>query len=463
MITRKLSDIARMAEGSLPELFGEVDIQGIAVHPDEVRPGCLYIPLPAGQEDKRELALAAVRRGASAMLLQAGHMEEYPGQIPSIVVEDVKAALLKLAAAYRKELPVRTIAVAGSDGKTTTRDVLATVLATTYKTFQSEGGSRSPMADLACSILRMDETMEMAVFELQWNEHEELAEQARLIGPEAAIITNVGETQLKLLGTRRDVALATMKVAEGLLPGALLVYNGEEPLLEEVLAEIDKPEGLLTYRFGSGEGADIYPIAIMNELEGTCFKTNLPTGSYIRMPLLGLHNIMNALAAAAMSKYMGVCDPELVTGMNSLERSYSRLVPMLTRSGAVIFNDSQSATPTSMKAAIGLLKELTGYERKIVVLGDMTDLGPDEVRYHKEIGALLTAPDIYKVFTYGTLARHIASEAGKGQPPGRVKWFQEKAELIDAVAAEANLKDAILVKGSRMLGLDELVEVLTGV
>ncbi len=463
MITRKLSDIARMAEGSVPDLFGEVEIKGVALHPEEVRPGCLYIPLSEDQGDKLELAEEAVRRGAAAMLRQAGHIEEYPGQIPSICVEDAKTALLKLAAAYRKELPARAIAVTGSDGKSTTRDVLATMLATTYKTFQTEGGVDHPLSDLACAILRMDESMEMAVFELQWNEQEDLAEQAGFIRAEAAIITNVGETQLKVLGSRREVAAATMKVAEGLLPGSLLVYNGEEPLLGEMLASANKPDGLLTYRFGSSDTCDIYPIAIMNELEGTCFKTNLPTASYFRVPLLGLHNIMNALAAAALSKYMGVCDQDAVTGMNSLERSYSRLVPMYTRSGAVIFNDSLSATPTSMKAAIELLKELSGYERKIVVLGDMTDLGPDEVRYHKEIGAMLTAPEIYKVFAYGTLARHIASEAGKGQPPGRVKWFQEKAELIDAVAAEADNKDAILVKGSKMLGLDELVEVLTGV
>ncbi len=195
MITRKLSDIARMAEGNVPDLFGEVEIKGVALHPEEVRPGCLYIPLSEGQGDKRELAEEAVRRGAAAMLRQAGHIEEYPGQIPSICVEDAKTALLKLAAAYRKELPARAIAVTGSDGKSTTRDVLATMLATTYKTFQTEGGVEHPLTDLACAILRMDESMEMAVFELQWNEQEDLAEQARFVRAEAAIITNVGETQ----------------------------------------------------------------------------------------------------------------------------------------------------------------------------------------------------------------------------------------------------------------------------
>jgi len=129
----------------------------------------------------------------------------------------------------------------------------------------------------------------------------------------------------------------------------------------------------------------------------------------------------------------------------------------------VILNDSVSASPSSMKAAIELLKDLVGYERKMVVLGDMAELGSEEVRFHKEVGALLATPEIYKVFAFGSLAKYIATEASKGLPGGRVRWFQEKAELIDAVAAEANQGDAILVKGSRMMGLDELVDILTGV
>jgi UDP-N-acetylmuramoyl-tripeptide--D-alanyl-D-alanine ligase len=460
---RKLSDIARMTGGSVPELFGEVEVQGVAIRPGEVRPGCLYIPLMDGNGDGHESAEEAVRRGASAMLWQDGHTASHPGQIPSVRVEDTGRALVELAREYRKELPVRTIAITGSDGKTTTKDVLATILATTYRVHQGSVGDGNPLEDLACSILQMEENTEMAVFELQWSESADIGEQSKLLSPEAAIITNVGEAHLLQLGTRRDIAYAKMKVTDGLIPGGLVVYNGEEPLLEEALRAEPKPEGLLTYRFGSEDSTDLYPIAMLNEPDGTSFKTNLPTGSYFRIPLLGLHNIMNALAAVAVAKYMGVYDPDVVTGMKNLEHSYTRLVPMSTRSGAVILNDSQSASPTSMKAAIELLKDLPGYDRKIVVLGDMTDLGPEEVRFHKEIGALLTPPEIYKVYAYGTLAKHIASEASKGLPSGRVKWFQEKAGLIDAVAADARPKDAILVKGSRMMGLDELVEVLTGV
>lgn len=463
MMIRKLSEIARMTGGSVPELFAEVVIRGVAVHPKEVQAGCLYIPLDAASENALEQAEEAVRRGAAAMLWQHGRPEAYPGHIPAVRVDDTESALIELAGEYRKELPVRTIAITGSDGKTTTKDVLAAVLATTYKVHQGSIGHANPLVDLACSVLAMDEHTQMAVFELQWSEKADIGEQSKILAPEAAVITNVGEAHLLQLGTRREIAYAKMKVLSGMIPGGLLVYNGEEPLLEEALGAAVKPEELKTYRFGSDDSNDLYPIAMLNEPEGTSFKTNLPTGSYFRIPLLGLHNIMNALAAVAVSKYMGVYDPEVVSGLKNLEPSYTRLVPMSTRSGAVILNDSQSASPTSMKAAIELLKDLPGYDRKIVVLGDMTDLGPEEIRFHKEIGAMLTPPEIYKVYAYGTLAKHIASEASKGLPAGRVRWFQEKAELIDAVAAEARQKDAILVKGSRMMGLDELVEVLTGV
>jgi UDP-N-acetylmuramoyl-tripeptide--D-alanyl-D-alanine ligase len=467
---RKLSEVARMAGANVPELFGEIEIRGVAVDAKEVQQGYLYVPLQSGQGDGHYAVEEAVRRGAAAVLWQSGHAAPYPEKAPALKVDDTLLALVELARAYRKELPARTIAVTGSDGKTTTKDMLAAILATTYKVHSP--GSRwnqmaeaavDPMAELACSILRMDEDTEMAVFELQWNERNDIGAQSRLLAPEAAVITNVGEAHLLQLGTRREIAYAKAKVIHGIVPGGLLVYNGEEPLLAEALSLTDKPEGLLTYRFGSEDSNDLHPIAMLNEPDGTSFKTNLPVTSYYRIPLLGLHNIMNALAAIAVSKYMGVLDQDIVDGMKRLERSYTRLVPMYTRSGAVILNDAFSASPTSMRAAIELLKDLPGYERKIVVLGDMVELGPDEVRFHKEVGALLQSAEIFKVFAYGTLAKHIASEASKGLPAGRVRWFQEKAELIDAVAAEAQDGDAILVKGSRMMGLDELVEVLTGV
>jgi UDP-N-acetylmuramoyl-tripeptide--D-alanyl-D-alanine ligase len=460
---RKLSEVARMTGGSVPELFGEIEVTGVAVDPKAVQAGYLFIPLEGEPLDGHYMAEEAIRRGAAAVLWRNGHSVEYPGQIPAVRVDDTYAALVNLAREYRKELPVRTIAVTGSDGKSTTSDMLAAVLATTYRVHHASSAGEDPLAELACSILRMEEKTEMAVFELQWTDKADIGVQSALLSHEAAIITNVGEAHLAQLGSRREIADASMKVLTGMIPGGLLVYNGEEPLLEEALRLVEKPEDLLTYRFGSDDKNDLHPVAMLNEPDGTSFKTNLPTASYFRIPLLGLHNIMNALAAIAISKYMGVLDQDVADGVKRLERSYTRLVPMRTRFGAVILNDSLSASPTSMKAAIELLKELPGYERKIVVLGDMVDLGPDEIRFHKEIGALLTPPEIYKVFAYGTLAKHIASEASKGLPGGRVRWFQEKAELIDAVAAEAKEKDAILVKGSRMMGLDELVDVLTGV
>lgn len=459
----KLSEIARATGGSVPELFGEVEVEGVAFHPKEVKAGCLYIPLQENGENLHELAQEAIKRGAGALLWLQGQLKEYPGHVPAVMVEDMSVAVVELARDYRSGLPVRTIAVTGSDGKSTTKEILASVLSTTYRVHQGGNGEGHALLDLACSLLSMEESTQMAVFELRWSEEADIGAQSRLLAPEAVVITNVGEAHLLQLGTRRDIAFAKVKALEGLIPGGLLVYNGEEPLLEEALHAVQGPEGRLTYRFGSVESTDLHPVAMLNEPDGTSFKTNLPTGSYFRIPYLGLHNIMNALAAIAVSKYMGVFDTDVVKGLKSLENSYSRLVPISTRSGAVILNDSQSASPSSMKAAIELLKDLPGYNRKMVVLGDMAELGPDEVLFHKEIGALLSPPEIDKVFAYGTLAKHIASEASKGLPAGRVKWFQEKAELIDAVAAEARHKDAILVKGSRVMGLDELVEVLTGV
>jgi len=458
---RTYRQVMEMAGGqgtdSVPEALA---IKGVSTDTRTLESGNLFVPLVGERFDGHEHAAEAVKRGASAALWQEGHPVSPPEGLPIIWVKDTLMALQELARAYRSQLKVRIVGITGSNGKTTTKDLTASILATTYRVHKTKGNLNNHIG-LPLTLLQLDEQTEMAVIEMGMSGRGEIEFLSKLAKPEAAIITNIGEAHLMQLGSREEIARAKTEILSGLPEGGLFVYNGDEPLIEQVLPEMEQPAAMLRYRFGASHDNDIYPIVIMTEKKGTFFKTNLPGSVHYRIPLLGHHNVINALAAVAVSKYMGVQDTDVAEGLRKAEMTGMRIEMVETASGAVVLNDAYNSSPTAVRAALELLKDMSGYERRIAVLGDMLELGEEEVRLHKEIGALLTPGTVEKVYTYGTLAKHIASEAEKAGLPGdRVEWFADKQKLIDAMVSEIRNGDVVLVKASRGMRLEEVVQAL---
>lgn len=463
MIRRTFGQIASMAGGKGTDpSFDPLEIQGVSTDTRTIQRGNLFVPLVGDRYDGHDYVANALEKGAAAVLWQESHRLPPPEGVPVILVQDTLVALQELARSYRSELNVRVIGITGSNGKTTTKDMTASVLGTTYRVHKTKGNLNNHIG-LPLTLLQLDEQTEMAVIEMGMSGRGEIEFLSRLARPEAAIITNIGESHLLQLGSREEIARAKTEILSGLQPGGLFVYNGDEPLIEQVLPETPQPEALLRYRFGSEESNDLYPLGIMADPEGTYFKTNLQGSASYYIPLLGHHNVINALAAIAVSKYMGVQDHDIASGLRNLEITGMRIEKVKAKSGAVFLNDAYNASPTSMRAAIGLLEDLPGYNRKLAVLGDMLELGPKEEQFHREIGALLDPQTVDKVYAYGPLAKHIASEASKKLPAGRVKWFADKQQMIDALASEVKEGDLVLVKGSRGMRLEEVVQVLKDV
>jgi len=458
---RTYRQVVEMARGRGTEGAPEsLAIKGVSTDTRTLESGNLFVPLIGDKFDGHEYAAEAVRRGATAALWQEGHRISPPEGLPVIWVQDTLVALQQLAQAYRSQLKVRIVGITGSNGKTTTKDMTAAILATTYRVHKTRGNLNNHIG-LPLTLLQLDEHTEMAVIEMGMSGRGEIEFLSKLARPEAAIITNIGESHLLQLGSREEIARAKTEILSGLAEGGLFVYNGDEPLIEQVLPEMPQPAEFLRYRFGASHDNDIYPIVIMTEQKGTFFKTNLPSTVHYRIPLLGHHNVINALAAVAVSKYMGVQDSDIAEGLRKLEMTGMRIEVVEAVSGATLLNDAYNASPTSVRAAIELLKDMGGFERKIAVLGDMLELGQDEVRFHREIGALLTPDSIGRVYAYGTLAKHIASEACKAGMPGeKVKWFGDKHKMIDELLAEVRAGDVVLVKGSRGMRLEEVIQAL---
>ncbi len=351
---------------------------------------------------------------------------------------------------------MRVIGITGSNGKTTTKDMVAGVLSTTYKTHKTEGNLNNHIG-VPLTLLQLEEDTEMAVIEMGMSGRDEIALLSVIAEPEVAVITNIGESHLLQLGSRDEIAKAKLEIVKGLKEGGLLVYHGDEPLLDQYLEHAQAPDSMLTFRFGESEDNDIYPKSIMFHEEGTLFQTNSGIGTYT-IPLMGQHNVINALAAIAVSKYMGVSEDDIVNGLKHIKMTGMRIEKVRGVTGLTILNDAYNASPTSMRAAIQLVQDLHGYHRKCLVLGDMLELGKDEETFHKQIGEFIQPERIDYIYTYGTLAEKIAEGAMSQFPADRVKSFQDKTEMVDSLAEVLSPRDVVLVKGSRGMKLEEVVE-----
>ncbi|MEK5239093.1 UDP-N-acetylmuramoyl-tripeptide--D-alanyl-D-alanine ligase [Paenibacillus sp. FSL L8-0470] len=461
MITRTLRNIADMCGG---EVFSAEDrnvkIAGVVTDSRKITSDCLFVPLAGDNFDGHHYGAAALAAGAAATLWQKdkGTAPEGGGVI---LVEDTLSALQKLAAAYLSEIAPQVVAVTGSNGKTTTKDMITALLEGQFKVHKTQGNFNNHIG-LPLTVLSMREDVEIAVLEMGMSSRGEIALLASLAAPDVAVITNVGESHLLQLGSRKEIARAKLEIAEGLKPGGLLIYNGDEPLLAEVMAEASfhAPEGMHTLRFGISTDNDDYPTGMMTHSGGMTFTSYLHKERAYTLPLPGRHNVVNALAALAVARHFGVTDDHVEDGLKRLKLTGMRIEVMLTSSGLTLLNDAYNASPTSMKAAIDVLQSMKCTGSRIAVLGDMLELGPDEVPFHQEIGTYLDPEETDLVFAYGPLSAHIAETARDKFGAERVFSFTDKAELTSVLIGKCSPDDVVLFKASRGMRLEEVLHSL---
>jgi UDP-N-acetylmuramoyl-tripeptide--D-alanyl-D-alanine ligase len=442
----------------------QLEIRGVTTDSRDVRPGNLFIPLIGERFDGHEYAAESAAKGAAAALWQIDHPAP-PEHIPVIFVEDTLKALQQLASAYRRELSARVVGITGSNGKTTTKDVAAALLSTVYKVHKTTGNLNNHIG-LPLTLLQMDEDTEIAVVEMGMSGRGEIQRLSGLARPEAVIITNIGEAHLLQLRSREEIAKAKLEIVSGLADDGLLIYPGDEPLIENLLRDRERfrremgfplPVRLKTFRFGTGEHNDLYPTGVMLAREGTQFMLNWPDFPPLYIPLLGRHNVTNVLACIALCRYMGVPAPKIADRLKHVQVTGMRIEKIRLPSGVTVINDAYNASPSSVKAALALLEDLPGYGKKIAVLGDMLELGEKETLFHREIGRLLDPRQIDYVFTFGPLAGHIADEARKTFGAERARPFHDKREIVREVLRVAGPNDVVLVKASRGMRLEEVV------
>ncbi|HEY2421051.1 MAG TPA: UDP-N-acetylmuramoyl-tripeptide--D-alanyl-D-alanine ligase, partial [Neobacillus sp.] len=333
--------------------FTNTMVHGVTIDSRKIEKGNLFIPFKGEHSDGHQYVEDAIRNGAAAAFWQSD-VPNPPTHLPILVVDNCLIALQELSRKYRNELPVKVIGITGSNGKTTTKDMTASLLSVQYKVQKTEGNFNNEIG-LPLTVLGLDEDTEIAVLEMGMSGRGEIEFLTKLATPDAVVITNIGESHLLDLGSREAIAEAKLEILQGLKEGGLAVLNGDEPLLMD---RIHQHKGnVFVQTFGRNNTNTLFPIEITQLKQGNRFTINAVKDSF-ELPVLGTHNILNALAAMLIARYFSVPFDKMNEGLAGIKLTHMRMELVEGKHGEKIINDAYNASPTSMMAAIELVSNL---------------------------------------------------------------------------------------------------------
>ncbi|OTZ66964.1 UDP-N-acetylmuramoyl-tripeptide--D-alanyl-D-alanine ligase [Bacillus thuringiensis serovar kyushuensis] len=451
MIQLQLNKLEEIVNGEgLQESFHYIEMQGVCIDSKKITKGNLFVPI-IRVKDGHDYVKEAMEKGAAASLWKKSYGDP-PKGIPIIFVDDTLLALQKIARYYRKTSNVKVIGITGSNGKTMVKDIISTILSTTYRVHKTKGNLNSQIG-LPLTILEMKQDTELLILEMGMSETGQIRNLAQIAQPDVAIITMIGQSHLETLGSREEIAKAKFEIVDGLNDGGLFLYNGDEPLLSQNINML----GIESKSFGGKYTNDLFPTNVQLDEYGVHFKLNHSKIQY-DVPLHGKHNIFNTIVGIAVGQFYKVPIEKIQESLQQINITQMRFQFLTAKTGFTIINDAWNASPSSMKAAIETLQKLNAYKKKIIVIGDMLELGKKAETYHREIGKMLNEESIQYVFTYGELAKIVAEEARKNYHTGKIKSFDNKAKIAEEVLKVITKKDVVLLKGSRGMALEEIVQ-----
>jgi UDP-N-acetylmuramoyl-tripeptide--D-alanyl-D-alanine ligase len=432
-----------------------------AVDSRHVTPGSLFVALRGERVDGHAFVAEAAANGATTALVERPVALPDDAGLALVQVPDTLAALQELAAWWRSRSAVRVVGITGSTGKTIAKEVVADVLARTRTVLRNEGNLNSETG-LPMTLLRLEPAHELAVLEMSMYTEGEIARLTEIARPEVGVVLAVHPTHLERAGSIEAIARAKSELPAALPPDGLAVLNADDPRVA-AMAAVTAAE-VRTY--GLGAGAEVRASEVESlGLGGTVFTLQAPWGTRrVRSAMPGRHLVPHALAAAAVAERFDVPLDEVEAALAAGSHADHRMAILAAASGATLVDDAYNASPVSVAAALDFLAEtpVAVGGRRFAVLGDMLELGPDEERLHREIGAR-AAGIVDGLLTVGGRGRWIA-EAARQSGLSRVESVADVEEAIAAFdrSIPAVTGDLVLVKGSRGVELDRLVDALGG-
>ena len=432
--------------------FEDFDLQKPEFDSRLISLGDLFVPLK-GARDGHDFIETAFENGAVATLSE----KEVEGH-PYLLVDDVLGAFQKLAQYVLEKSQVDVLAVTGSNGKTTTKDMLAQLLSTTYKTYKTQGNYNNEIG-LPYTVLHMPEGTEKLVLEMGQDHLGDIHLLSEIAHPKAAIVTLIGEAHLEFFKDRKEIAKGKLQIADGMPAGGLLLVPAD-PIVEDFL-----PNQQELVRFG--EGADIRITKLDERKDSLTFEANFLSDA-IDLPVTGKYNATNAMIAAYVALKEGVSEETIRASFKGLELTKNRTEWKKASNGADILSDVYNANPTAMRLILETFSTIPANPngRKLAVLADMKELGEQSIDLHNQI-ILSLSPDVLDtVIFYGQDIAGLAQLASQMFPLGHVYYFKKTAEedqfedLVKQVKESLKEQDQILIKGSNSMNLAKLVEEL---
>ncbi len=446
-----LSTAAQVLGGKL--IGGDVEFAAVSTDSRAISAGDLFVALHGDKFDGSQFVSLAAKKGAVAALVNVGSYDGEEMPCPLLLVEDTRLALGKLSGYWRDQFSIPVVGITGSNGKTTVKEMLTAVLR------EATGSDDAVLATLGnfnndigmpLTLLKLRAQHRYAVIEMGMNHTGEIDYLTRLARPDVALINNAGSAHLANLGSLQAIAQAKGEIFSGMKKNGVAIINADENF---ATMWRDLTEGHTSIEFALEAPALITAKWQAHEF-GTHIDVQTPKGNFAaNLQVPGIHNVRNALAATAAAVALGVSPDVIAAGLEKFSGVAGRLQRKPAWNGATVIDDSYNANPASLRAAIEVLTQAAG--KKILVMGDMGELGVEAARLHAEMGAEAKALGVNKLLALGELSSYAVKEFGSG-----AQHFQSIEDLLETLKPELDKDSTVLVKGSRFMKMERVVKEL---
>lgn len=426
------------------------EVAGVTIDSRKVEKDFLFVAINGERFNAHKFIPDTIEKGA---LCVVSHEDLGDTDYPYILVEATGQALLDIAKLYRDSFDVKVVGITGSVGKTSTKEMIASVLAQKYNVHKTQGNFNNECG-LPLTIFEMNEEHEVSVLEMGINHFGEMRKLSTVASPDICVITNIGVAHLEFLKTREGIMQEKTQMFQDMKAGGSVVLNGDDPLL----STIGPVKGSDPIFYGLDQdknevyATDVEPLG----LKGTSCTIHLPEGSFsCVVPIPGIHMVSNALAGTAVGSKLGLTTEEIKRGIESLPSIPGRN-NIIQTDHLILLDDCYNANPVSMKASLDVLN--MGIGRKVAVLGDMGELGPDYAALHRSVGEYAAEIGIDLVCAIGPMSKEIAE--GAASDGTKSLWFETKADFLAQTKDILKEGDNVLIKASHGMEFPEIVEAL---
>lgn len=449
-----IAEIAEALNGKLMNCKESFMVNGINTDSRKVKSGELFIPIKGPNFDGHDFIYKAMDAGACAAI---SHNYLNAANFPYILVEDTQAALMRLASYYRSKFNIPAVAVTGSSGKTTTKEMIASVLGESFQVLKNEGNLNNTIG-LPMTVFRMEKHHTICVFEMGMNKPGEIESLASIVKPDVGIITNVGTAHIEFLGSRENILKAKKEIFTYFTVNNTAIINGDDDMLASIH---DLPCKIIKYGINNENDLSAKDVKQRGD-EGMEFTLNINGNAEpFFVPLIGVHNVYNALCSIAVGLTMKMEIEKIKKGLARFIPGKMRMEIFSSKNGIRVINDSYNANPDSVSAAIEVLRNMSCRGRRVLILADMMELGEYSEIGHRKVGEKAVQSKVDILITIGEKVKDIRQGAlDNDMKEENIYCFSSNNDAISNLRKILMPYDTVLIKGSRIMKLEEIADSL---